>query len=220
MSVDIAIVTHPYRQGRATELAYHFDGAELIVDTDGVGCTRNHLRAWHQLVDSTADWGLVIEDDAIPCLDFESQLQQVLWHAPSPIVSLYLGQGRPPHWQSKARRAVATQRPFIVSTSLLHAVAVAVRVDFIPGMIAVAEEGYLAHQEPIDEGITRWAKSTATPVSYSNPSIVDHDADLPSLAEHQYDSPDPAPRRAHWFGTRGLEEHGPRSKWGLGLAVM
>lgn len=204
----------------------------VFVDAVQMGCTANHLRAWDHLSRQPTDWSLVLEDDAILCPGFDQQLREVLTHAPGPVVSLYLGQGRPPQWQYKARRAVATNQPYIACTTLLHAVAVAIRTDWLVGE-RPAHEGReagggmlpavaAAHSElakPIDEAITEWCKHEAIPVFYSNPSIVDHNAALPSVAEHaQAEMFGQRERVAHRFGVReGLPG---KARWGSGIAIM
>lgn len=193
----------------------------VFVDSVKMGCTANHLRAWDHLSRQATDWSLVLEDDAILCPGFDHQLREVLSHAPGPVVSLYLGRGRPPHWQRRAARAVTTRRSFIVSTTLLHAVAVAVRTDYLDGQLMMVEAVTEAADagKPIDEAITEWCKAGALPVSYSNPSIVDHNAALPSVARHaQHETFAQSQRVAHWFGTReGLPG---KSRWGTDFAIM
>lgn len=214
MSIQAAVVAHPDRAGRADDLVGQLIPYKpaLFVDGQSLGCTENHLKAWASFSESEADWCLVLEDDAILQRDIYNQLAEALFHAPTPIVSLYLGQGRPPHWQAKAKRAVATEKPFIVSTTLIHAVAVAVRREYVDAMTLGARHHWRATQSPIDEAITLWAKENALPVGYTNPSLVNHDDDLPSVAKHHYDGPDPAPRVAHSFGSR--------QRWSTGFAIM
>lgn len=204
----------------------------VFVDSVKMGCTANHLRAWDHLSRQATDWSLVLEDDAILCPGFDHQLREVLSHAPGPVVSLYLGRGRPPQWQRKAARAVATDWPYIACTSLLHAVAVAIRTDWLVGerpahrgreagggMINAATTAAVEGGKPIDEAITEWCKHEAIPVFYSNPSIVDHNAALPSVAQHPaHEEFAQSERVAHKFGVRsGLPG---KSRWYPGIAIM
>lgn len=215
MTIKMAIVGHTSRKTLSDKLSYDLLSCPVFMDDGALGCTRNHLRAWEWLSQQDSDWSLLVEDDAKLEFDFLTEVSEVLFKAPTPVVSLYLGRGRPVHWQSKAARAVATNHPFIVCTSLLSAVAVAIRTDYLTGptgMIEAAwEEAASPMRTPIDEAITAWCKHEAIPVSYTNPSIVDHDDTLPSVAEHHYDSPSPEPRVAFDFGSRsGLPG---RSRW-------
>lgn len=224
MNVQYSIVTTYQRPRHLSANLFSQLPMGTMIYTDGgtFGCTDNHLRAWEELAWRDAEigedeWSVVLEDDAILCDGFMDQAEFALNNAPSPVVSLYLGQARPPQWQTKAARAVATGQPFIVSTTLLHAVAVAIRTDVLTGprgMLENASEA--AHsplRKPIDEAITEWCKGQAIPVSYTNPSLVNHDVSIPSVAQHR---PEDAVlqdgRVAHNFGTR--------SRWSRGIAIM
>lgn len=166
------------------------DDAKILVDDGTLGCTNNHLRAWEVLAEvGEHGWGVVLEDDAIPCPNFTRQVEEMLAAAPTPVVSLYLGKGRPPGQQTKIARAVATDAPYILSTRLFHAVGVAVRTDCLigpRGMLQKATEAARSSlRKPIDEAITEWATAEAIPITYCNPSLVDHDVSLPSIAKHR-----------------------------------
>ena len=222
MSINVAIITTTKRPSHLAEgLMVETIGMKPKVfdDTEGIGCTENHLRAWDYLAEQATEWSLVLEDDAMLCQGFDHQLREVLCHSPGPVVSLYLGQGRPPQWQRKAARAVATRYPYIACTTLLHAVAVAVRTDWLTGDRGMMPAARVAAHEggkPIDEAVTEWVKSQAIPVFYSNPSIVDHNVSVPSVAEHTpHEEAFQGARVAHYFGTRTGRAH-----WYPGIAIM
>jgi len=90
---------------------------------------------------------------------------------------------------------------------LRHAVGYALHVEcFQMGvfdrMTELARDGWAP-----DDGITAWARSTGTPVAYTNPSLVDHDDSIPSVIKvrkhlGQVTSERKRPRKAHWVGTR------------------
>jgi hypothetical protein len=143
---------------------------------------------------------MVLEDDAVPVPNLGYHLGQALFYAPSPVVSLYLGTGRPQFIQPKATRATSLGRPWIVHSRLLHCVAVVVRSDLIHDMHHVAREAAgSAAAKPIDEAITEWTKGRMLPVAYTNPSLVEH-ADQARVAHHDWPDPAPIPRQAHRFG--------------------
>lgn len=224
MSAQYAIVTTHERPRRlSANLFSQLPVGTMIYTDDGtLGCTENHLRAWedHAWTTEDVEWSVVLEDDAILCEDFVAQAEAMLSVAPGPVVSMYLGRGRPPQWQRKAERAVATNLPFIACTTLLHAVAVAVRTDWLSGprgMLGPAADAARSPlRKPIDEAITEWCKAEAIPVLYSNPSIVDHDASLPSVAAHRpEEGAFQAQRVAHKFGARS-----ERSPWYPLFAIM
>lgn len=206
-TVTIGIVAHVDRYEQASRLRENVSAHYIAYDSGSLGCRGNHVRVWSDLADSTTEWVLVLEDDAEPIYEFtEPQLQQALDNAPSPIVSLYLGTGHPRHRQGDIARALnradKAQAHWISARHLLHAVAVAVRIELVKPMI----HGIRGHPKaPIDEAITMWAISNRHTIAYTVPSLCNH-ADQPSLiAVHPDRRRHSQPRRAwrtghhdHW----------------------
>lgn len=203
MRVCIGVVAHTSRKQMADTLAEKVSAAIVAVDDGSLGCNRNHVQVWKYLAEHDSDWTVVLEDDAIPVDDFRTQLHQALEYAPTNVVSLYLGTGRPPQWQTRIKDALAKAHAndacYIVTTHLLHAVAVAIKTPHIPHMLAHAEaKRYL----PIDEAISNWARlHNRNPIAYTVPSLVDH-ADGLTLVKHRDGSPRNKPRKAWTVGTR------------------
>lgn len=195
--ISIVIVAHTARRDAATELATLVNADEILTDDGTLGCEGNHRRAWEWHAENTPhDWAVVLEDDAVPVPDFTQQLAAALRVAPTPIVSLYLGTGNPTIWQPRITRAINTagQANWLVSNTLLHAVAVAIRADLLPTHIDT--------RMPIDNAISNWAKRHDHLVAYTLPSLVDH-ADTQPVITQRYDrKPRDLPRRAHRVGTR------------------
>src|SRR5512139_644190 len=202
MRVCIGVVAHTSRKTMAEQLAEQVSAATVAVDDGRLGCRGNHLQVWKYLAAHDSDWTVVLEDDAVPVDDFRHQLHQALTHTPCPVTSLYLGTGRPPHWQTRIRDAVAkahaNDASYIVTTHLLHAVAAAVKTPLIPHMLAHIEaKQYL----PIDEAISQWAKRAGHSIAYTMPSICQHH-DGPTLVKHRDGSPRNKPRKAWTVGVR------------------
>ena len=200
--IEIAVVTHPRRYDDALDLAVKLN-ATISMDDISMGAARNHERAWTWLKDSPEPWSLVLEDDAVVCSDFLEQVNLALAHAPSPIVSFYLGRGRPPHWQDKIARVIAREEHWILSTEMLHGVAVAIRTELIPDLLTWIED-----QEPVDEAMSDFAQQNHLEIAYSHPSLVDHRDHGTLMDVHPTRHPDPDPvrrneiRRAWVLGTR------------------
>lgn len=214
--ISIGVVAHYSRHERATRLA-DIVGAEVVtVDQGTVGAGANHEICYDWLASSRSAWTVVLEDDAMPVRGFTAQLEQVLRVAPTPLVSLYLGRGRPPHWQVSIARVIAGDANFLLGSELLHHVAVAIRTPMIPEMLAFirADPDYAAGRLPIDEAIGRWARQAAkVPVSYAHPSIVNHDPDLPTVIKRhlsQHKSEDGKRGRTH---IRKAWAFGMRQQW-------
>lgn len=202
MSYAIGIVAHQDRAGMADELSAQVKADFVSVDDGTIGAGANHRRVWRELVDHHADFSVVLEDDAVPVLDFRSQLEDILLACETPIVSLYLGRNRPPQWQAKIQDAMAKadieDASWITSGHLIHGVGVAIKTKLIRSMLGHWSE------LPIDQHISVWARNHQHLVAYTHPSIVDH-ADVPTLIRH-HDGKDRLPGRIAW-------QWGSRTKW-------
>jgi hypothetical protein len=196
----IGVVGHVDRHTMATALADTVKADYLHLDDGTLGCNGNHLHVWDWLTThNTDEWSIVLEDDAIPVDDFRYQLDTALHTAPTPIVSLYLGTGRPPHWQARVdlttNNANAVDANWIISNELIHAVGIAIRTDLLPLDLP---------DKPIDDAISAWAQTHGHKVGYTWPSLVDHH-DGPTLI----DSPD----RAYRTARRVARWHAGRTTW-------
>lgn len=187
----IAIVGHPARAKPALELVERVGAEAVTWDDTGIGCAENHLRAMEWLEGSDAEWAVILEDDAVPVLGFRRQLSAALAACPTPVCSLYLGTGRPPHWQPSVaqmegahRLGVSPDVPWFTAPELLHGVGYAVRRELLWSLRRVVRRRVTKNGEPVDEAVSAWLKARGAECSYSRPSLVDH-ADTPTLlAEH------------------------------------
>jgi GR25 family glycosyltransferase involved in LPS biosynthesis len=201
--IAIGVVGDIRRYGDAWELSQAVNADFVCYDDSTLGCTGNHLRMWHKMIQHGGDWGVVLEDDAQLCDDFTNQLAMVLDGPPASVVSLYLGTGYPRAWQRFIKPKMATGAHWIVSSHLLHCVGVAIRMPLIPDMLRFV--GKMAPAErlwPIDEQITHWCRLRGQLVAYTKPSIIEH-RDLPTLLTHQ-DGRRELPRHAWQFGSRNV----------------
>ena len=202
--VPLAVVTHPKRIAWANSLAEAVNAEAVIVDKHSWGCETTHLRALEWLGSGTCPWSVVLEDDAVPIPFFRRQLHAMLRVAPTPIVSLYLGRSRPPHWQSSISQTLAAVREkdacFLRCRDLLHAVGYAVHTSLIPEMLVS-----IGRTTPIDEGISAWAREQGHEISMSWPSLVDH-RDKGSLITHQDGQDRTEPRKAWYADSREVWE--------------
>lgn len=200
--ISWAVVAHPSRSANIDALAEVLPGNTIICeDQYGIGADANHLRAWTEASYSESTWSVVIEDDAVPVDDITTQAQKALAAAPEPVVSMYLGTGRPIRFQERITRAmhrIEDRDPhWLTATHMLHAVAVAMHADLIEDWMDWANESTL----PIDERITAWCLGRGHRVAYTYPSLFDHE-DGPTLITHRDGRPRDKPRRAWRTGTR------------------
>ena len=202
MSHTVAVVAHLDRLTAAERLVEQIGAAYVHYDDGSLGCNESHHRTWMWHRDNTTtEWSVVLEDDAVPVNEFAEQLDMALDVAPASIASLYLGRLRPPRWQTRIQSAIANavvaDAHWVVGTHLLHAVGVAIRTDLLTAM-----RSHAGHQLPADERITAWARHSGLPIAYTWPSLVDH-ADGPTLVLHRDGKPRTCGRVAWQTGTRG-----------------
>lgn len=201
---DIGIVAHEKRRSYAEALAEQVNGF-ISWDDGTLGCNRNHLAVYRRLADSHCEYGVVLEDDAVPIEDdFLGQLKCALSVAPAPLISLYLGTSRPSGYQWRIKRgldrAQQAQAHWVVGRRLLHAVGVAMPVKMIDSMLEFSTQH--VNRLPIDELISKWAQlhsQGGLSICYTVPSLVDH-RDEETLFLHHDNQPRNRPRHAWQLG--------------------
>lgn len=192
--ISLAIVAHPKRSKYVELVSAQIKPEAIAWDTDGhVGADQNHLKAWEWLSHSPEPWGVVLEDDALPCRDFGAQLRMALPHAPTPVVGLYLGRGRPLtvdgfDWPNRVAAGITKDVCWLTAPGLASCVGVAMRTELIPSMLKTVP--WMLADRPIDSAIGVWAKKAlGYDVSYCRPSLVDHRTG-PSLIAERLDGQD------------------------------
>lgn len=204
LTITIGIVGHIARGPGARKLMHTARAAFLSLDNGTYGADANHRRTWERLSTTTTpnpdSWLVVLEDDAVPCDDFRNQLEEALAVAPAQIVSLYLGQQRPPQFQWAIEPAIEKAEKqgaaWLVGRQLIHAVGVAIRADLVPAMLDDLDREF-----PIDESLNLWVNKRMYRVAYPIPSLIDH-ADGETLIKHRDGQPRDPGRVAWRFGAR------------------
>lgn len=204
MNHTIAVVAHVARAEQAHQLATHVDAKFINVDDGTLGCELNHRQVWlWHIANTRTEWAINLEDDALPVEGFTEQVEQALDVAPAPIVSLYLGRHHIPtlDWEKRKQQAIANigDAHWLTTNMLLHAVAVAIRTDILPQVIAHTMR--LPDFLPNDEAISHFAMNNGCPIAYTWPSLVDH-RDQPTLFRHHDKMDRPPGRIAYHTGTR------------------
>ena len=206
-----AVCSHTSRWKQAVALAGQL-GCRTTMDNGSLGSTRNHARAWSEaltLSSDAAEWVAVVEDDAIPVPNIRAEMDAILAQSPAPIVSGYLGTGRPPQYQPLIRGALSADPAWVIADELLHHVAVFVQRKHVPGLIAFLE----AHpNHPCDEAISIWACNNRLPVAYPIPSPFDH-ADTPPVIRDEDRVQPIREARVAW-------QHGTRPDWSGGRIAL
>lgn len=213
MTTPIVIVNHIDRIDSVWDLVRRVSPVLSIqVDQHSIGCAANHLLAYRRLLKWSQDypdepWVCVLEDDAIPCIDFRDQLEQALAVAPTPLVSLYLGRGRPPMWQKAVSSVIMpwdSDPNFLTTHNMLHTVGVAVHTDVLSDLVGFMER--VLEDSPDMESdcvLSHFSGLYQKPVAYTRPSLVDH-ADTPSVipASARMDKQERTEKRVAWIHDR------------------
>lgn len=216
MKLSAAIMAHPDRAPLVEELQARLnpDGsAPIPVAWDDEGkpsgkgdrVWRTARRAW-LMRDPDADFHVLIQDDAIVCLDLLAGLGKAVDHVPGQsLVCAYLGKGRnvPIRWTRMAERADQAEASWVRSQKLMWGVCLAVSTDLVDEMVAWCDR---KAGMPDDMRVGRWFERRDAEVWYTWPSLVDH-ASVPSLTKHR--AVDRAAVRHHQGSALQLDWSGP-----------
>lgn len=179
-------MAHPERKEWAKDLSQKlqvpivYDRKNDIWDT----CRR----AW-LAIDKNAEYGLVLQDDAILCTDFRKHAEAVLQE--DFVYSLYAGN----LLSNRIRMAERKGRDYVITEMVYNEVALCMRTEHIGAMIQYCDE----REATTDQEIGRWAKLNRIKIYHPLPSLVDH-RDTESIFRRNYNRMQPpTPRRAVRF---------------------
>lgn len=185
MKISVTVMAHESRRMYAYNLyeklfRQDFFKISIIYD-DGNGEWDTGVRSLRANADS--DWHIVIQDDAIISDNFYNNALNAILNAPEPtLLSFYTGTVRP--YRSKFIRAVnkarAENASYLSYNTLCWGVAFAIPTKDIDTMLDFVSSSRLLY----DARIGSYYQKTWKNVYYTNPSIVDHNWELPSLTGH------------------------------------
>lgn len=192
-NVSAAIMAHPVRADHVADLQARLDRQVPVIwdeDTSPPSNDRERRwqtgrRAWQATLTPDAEWGVVIQDDALPCPDLIAGLEQALTHVPDDIniVSPYLGTKRPVQltYTKMARDARTVGAAWVCSLALSWGVAIACRTSTIQPMLDWCD---MQRGKPYDMRVGRYYRDHLNQYCwYTWPSLVDH-REGPSLIAH------------------------------------
>lgn len=203
MRLSAAIMAHPTRKEQVEDLQGQLDRDTPVAWDPNPEPSPDPTQRWAtgraawELHDPTADWHLVIQDDALACPDLLAGLEQALTElGPDGIVSAYTGTGRPDQRNVKRAIKYAQQHDhaWLPTWSLNWGVAIAAPTATIPAMLEWCSHPNRAHLN-YDMRIGQYYRDIqGWRTWYTHPSLVDH-RDGDSLIGHGGD------RRAHTHHT-------------------
>jgi hypothetical protein len=184
MRLSVKIMAHEKRAHLVPDLVERLG----LTDDDVIWDRRNDRwdtgrRAW-EAIDHTADWGMVVQDDALPCSDLITGMEKALERVPDNVlVTPYIGTRRPSRGKIDrvVQEAAAAKAAFIEMPSLNWGVAITAPTRIIDGMLPWCD----VQQYPnYDRRIGRYAIDVMRMNTWCTfPSLVDH-LDIPSLIGH------------------------------------
>ena len=185
-------MAHPQRRGFVEELLEQLGDVEVVWDRRGDRWDTGR----RALLAHSGEWGLTIQDDAIPCQDFLAGAEKALTAAGERPVAFYTGQPRP--WRSVIGPAIARARregsAWLEMEGPWWGVALAIPTSHIPDLIAWCDKR--TEIENYDRRISRFYHHLGIQCWYSVPSLVEHRSvdESPSLIAGRTGN-----RRAYWF---------------------
>lgn len=190
VEAQVIIVGDARRETQIIKLTNTLRGSHLILDSWKRGALWNHIRALELAGGLAHHLGkrcIIMEDDAIPVVDFLPRAQAWFDRFPDDLISFYLGTGRPARHQwlidDRMKEADAAGRDWLSYGHFLHGVCYSIPPAEIP---RVLENLRRTSQREADYAIgAAWGR----PVIYAVESLVEH-RDGPVVERH----PDGQPR--------------------------
>lgn len=184
MRLSVKIMAHEKRAQYVGDLVERLG----LTDDDVIWDRRNDRwdtgrRAW-EAIDQAADWGMVVQDDALPCADLIAGMEKALDRVPpNVLVTPYIGTRRPVAGRVErvVREAAAAGAAFIEMPSLNWGVAITAPTSIIDEMLPWCD---VQDYPNYDRRIGRFAidvKRMGTWCTF--PSLVEH-RNIPSLIGH------------------------------------
>jgi hypothetical protein len=183
-TLSVKIMAHEKRAHLVPELVERLG----LTDDDVIWDRRNDRwdtgrRAW-EAINQSAQWGMVVQDDAFPCADLIPGLEKALERVPDDVlVSPYIGTRRPVagRVERAVNDAVAAKAAFIEMPSLCWGVAITAPTRIIDEMLPWCD---VQSYPNYDRRIGRFAIDVKRMNTWCTfPSLVDH-RDIPSLIGH------------------------------------
>jgi hypothetical protein len=170
MDLSIVVMAHERRAHWFDYLKEELGDVPFVIDTDKLklGTWGNCRRAW-QTVDPKADYGLVIQDDAILCKGFVEKAKQFITEHNGHAIQFYFGNRHSTlHYLFNSQ----TKDDGYIVAPMNWGVAIALPQDHIQRMIAFGDD--FDRSVPDDARIKHYCRASHLQTHYPWPSLVDH----------------------------------------------
>lgn len=179
-------MAHPKRQKWAKELSHKLK-APIVYDT------KNNLwdtcrRAWLS-IDRNAEYGLVLQDDAIVCDNFIKKAEKYL-NGSDYIFSFFAGK----LLASRINKAIREDKNYVIAGMIFNEVALCMKTKHIEKMVEFCD----SRNAQNDQEITKWARLSNIDIFYTVPSLVDH-RDGESIYRKNFNKPEPNQSRPAYY---------------------
>ena len=176
MKISISIMAHPSRQKYFNYLTEKLGDVPFAIDYESKGEWENCKAAW-RLHDPTAEWHVVIQDDAIICNDFYKRAEEVIvkakeiLQADDYVCNFYYGK----RMSALKEASDALKKGYWINGYPKWGVAICMQTKFIEEMIAMGDLlGHLGLGTKDDARIAKFIGSKKMMVYFPMPSIVNH----------------------------------------------
>lgn len=194
VKLSITIMAHPERKHFIPYLQERIGGDVPVIFDEKQNIWDTCRRAW-LAQDMSADYGLVIQDDALLCDNFRQEAEAFIENHSDQdfIYSFYAGQLLSTRIGMAERKGI----DYVVSGMIFNEVALCMRTKHIERMVKFCDD----REAKTDQDITKWARLARIRIMYSVPSLVDH-RDGESIYRRVYNRPpSPKDRKAFRFKT-------------------
>jgi len=167
MNLSISVMAHPSREKFFDYLKERLGDIPFSIDTSGIGVWENCKRAW-MMADRSADYHVVIQDDAIVCENFkERAIEEIIKSGGDKALSFYFG--RRGNMIEMSQEGL--KNGHIILPGVRWGLAICMRTELIEDMIKFAER---LNTPKDDARISRFLTNRGIKTYYPIPSLIDH----------------------------------------------
>lgn len=198
-SIKLSKVVMAYkdRKNRIPYLRKMLGNLDVSLDDGSLGLWGNSKKCWLSY-DKSADYHLVIQDDAVICKDFYERLESIIKkHNEEYVYCLYFRlKSRKTHSEMNEAASSALKEKGFHFNRLQFAVALVIPTKIINDMIDYADNlDPIKYKNTDDLRFSKYLNSINKKVFYPLPSLVDHSTEGESLAGNGHN----LGRQATWF---------------------